>query len=299
MFTNLSPHKLWRSTIGATRHFTASSSAFTPRIVVVGGGTAGCAVSAALKKATACEITLVDPADEHHNQPMWTLVGGGIKQAKETRQPMADTVPDKVKWLKEAAVTFKPEENMVVTSKRHLPYDYLVVACGLSINFEDIKGLPEALKTPIVSSNYSPELCSKTWECLQKLQKGDAIFTYPAGPVKCGGAGQKIAYLAEDYWRSNHRRDGITVSYNTALPRVFGNAHYAEPLEAMCAARNIHLGFGLDLVEVLPKQQKAKFRSVNGDRKGEEVDVHYDFLHVVPKQVSKLKGPSLSSDGFT
>lgn len=77
------------------------------------------------------------------------------------------------------------------------------------------------------------------------MQSGNAIFTYPtgtsfhcisgsaqnqlpcelsiaAGPVKCGGAGQKIAYLADHYWRKQGVRDSIDIQYNTALPRVFG-----------------------------------------------------------------------------
>jgi hypothetical protein len=39
-------------------------------------------------------------------------------------------------------------------------------------------------------------------------ERGNAIFTQPAGAIKCGGAPQKIMWLAEDYWR----REGGRVS---------------------------------------------------------------------------------------
>lgn len=34
------------------------------------------------------------------------------------------------------------------------------------------------------------------------MRGGTAVFTMPAGPIKCAGAPQKIAYLAADWWRS-------------------------------------------------------------------------------------------------
>jgi hypothetical protein len=37
---------------------------------------------------------------------------------------------------------------------------------------------------------------------LRDLRGGTALFTMPAGPIKCAGAPQKIAYLAADWWRS-------------------------------------------------------------------------------------------------
>lgn len=81
-----------------------------------------------------------------------------------------------------------------------------------------------------------------------------------AGPVKCGGAGQKIAYLAEDYWKTQGRRHSIKISYATALPRVFGVAHYADALEPLCHERNIHLELGVDLVKVDGSKRMAIFR---------------------------------------
>ena len=81
-----------------------------------------------------------------------------------------------------------------------------------------------------------------------------------AGPVKCGGAGQKIAYMAEDYFRTSGKRDNMTVMYNTALPRIFGSAYYADALEPICAQRGIQVNVGLDLVEVRPASREAVFR---------------------------------------
>lgn len=64
-----------------------------------------------------------------------------------------------------------------------------------------IKGLPEAFETPGVGSNYSPLYVNNTFESLKNFKQGNAIFTFPATPIKCAGAPQKIMYIADEYLR--------------------------------------------------------------------------------------------------
>lgn len=52
-----------------------------------------------------------------------------------------------------------------------------------------------------VCSIYSPETVTKVFDKIKKTKSGNAHFTFPNTPVKCPGAPQKIAYLAEEYWR--------------------------------------------------------------------------------------------------
>ena len=56
----------------------------TKRIVVVGGGTGGMSVVAALNRwpgRAQLDITVVEPSDYHYYQPQWTMVGGGLFSA--------------------------------------------------------------------------------------------------------------------------------------------------------------------------------------------------------------------------
>lgn len=72
----------------------------------------------------------------------------------------------------------------------------------LKLSRSQIPGLTEALKDPnsSVSTIFDEAYCEKTFADLQKFKGGDAIFTYPSGLIKCPGAPQKIAYLAESYF---------------------------------------------------------------------------------------------------
>ena len=55
------------------------------KIVVIGGGTAGITVLAQLKRRMPeAELVLIDRAEHHYYQPLWTLVGGGLAEFEET-----------------------------------------------------------------------------------------------------------------------------------------------------------------------------------------------------------------------
>ncbi|WRN77216.1 FAD/NAD(P)-binding oxidoreductase [Staphylococcus aureus] len=50
------------------------------QIVIIGGGTAGVTVASRLLRKNQNlkeKIAIIDPADHHYYQPLWTLVGAG------------------------------------------------------------------------------------------------------------------------------------------------------------------------------------------------------------------------------
>uniref|UniRef100_H2YZH4 FAD/NAD(P)-binding domain-containing protein n=1 Tax=Ciona savignyi TaxID=51511 RepID=H2YZH4_CIOSA len=117
-------------------------------------------------------------------------------------KPMKDVMPSKATWIKDKIQEIDPEKNQVTLGNGEtVSYKYLVVAMGIKLQFERIKGLPEAFDTPGVCSNYSAQTVGKTLEALQDFTEGNAIFTFPTPPLKCPGAPQKIMYLADEYFR--------------------------------------------------------------------------------------------------
>lgn len=77
----------------------------------------------------------------------------------------------------------------------------MVVAAGIQLDFERIKGFPEALKYENICSNYAADQVEKTWTNIKNFKGGNAVFTFPNTPIKCAGAPQKIVYLSDDYFR--------------------------------------------------------------------------------------------------
>ena len=86
--------------------------------------------------------------------------------------------------------SFSPATSTITTeSGRDLGYDVLVVATGLKTKWDAIHGLPAALLDPKsgVSSIYSYDTCDKVWNDVEGLGVGQAVFTQPAGVIKCAG----------------------------------------------------------------------------------------------------------------
>ncbi len=253
------------------------------RIVIVGGGTGGMAVTAALKRLTGrdrLDLTLIEPADYHYYQPQWTMVGGGLFPREVTRRRIADLLPGGVHWIKQAAAGFAPAENHLTTHDGlRVDYDFLIVAAGIKLDWHKIEGLAGNLGEHGICSNYSYDSVASTWENIRNLRHGTAMFTFPPPPIKCAGAPQKIMYLAEDHFRRTGVRGQIKVAYRCAADGIFAVKKYAAALTAICAARDIDTQFAWKLVAVDAPAKTATFEHTKtAERRSER----YDMLHVTP-----------------
>jgi sulfide:quinone oxidoreductase len=219
-------------------------------VLILGGGTAGITVAARLlQEKAAPKVTIVEPSTTHDYQPIWTLVGGGVFPREVSRRPMADVMPRGATWIRDRIVSFSPEQNEVTTEGgKTLRYNQLVVAAGIQLDWDAVKGLPDAIGKGGVCSNYGYDKVPYTWETIQAFQGGNAVFTYPATPIKCAGAPQKIMYLAEETFRRRGIREQANVVYASATAGIFGVAKYAEALNKIVAERKIRTEYGRSLV---------------------------------------------------
>ncbi len=267
-------------------------------VLIVGGGTAGITVAAQLlNQDVAPKVTIVEPSTTHDYQPIWTLVGGGVFPREVSRRPMADVMPRGATWIRDRIISFDPEKNEVQTDGgKTLTYNELIVAAGIQLNWDAVKGLPEAIGKGGVCSNYGYDKVSYTWETIQAFQGGNAVFTYPATPIKCAGAPQKIMYLAEETFRRRGIREQADVIYASATAGIFGVPKYAEALNEVVADRNIQTQFAKNLVEIRPQSREAVFEDVNN---GEGLVLKYDMMHVTPPQSAPnfIKQSALADEG--
>lgn len=272
------------------------------KLLVVGGGSGGIATAAKFaSKLGKGKVGVLEPRDMHCYQPLWTLVGGGIKQVSSSSKPMSEVMPSQAEWIQDAAETFAPHENTVITKHGlKIKYDFLVVAMGIQVRFDMIEGLVEALETPYVCSNYSYNTVTKTYQTMQALKEGNAIFTYPATPIKCPGAAQKIMYLTDAYLRKEGRRDKVDIIFNSSMGVIFGVRKYADALWDVVKGRGITVNLKHELVQVLPNKREAVFRLLDSTANPKEtVTFKYNMLHVVPPMTPSavLKtGPSFTDN---
>lgn len=270
------------------------------QVVIVGGGTGGIAVAARLRRAMpGTDVAIIEPSDRHYYQPLWTLVGGGEATREATERREAALIPPGTTWLQEAVAEFHPEGGFVLTrGGRRLSYDFLVVAAGIQLDWHRIDGLQESLGRDGVCSNYSYEHVDKTWEFIRSFQGGHAVFTQPPNPIKCGGAPQKIMYLADDHFRRSGVRDRTQITFLSAAPSIFPVPHYVPPLERVIARKGIRTLFRHDLIAIRAETKEAVFRNLET---GRLVVQPYDLIHVTPPQSAPnfiKTSPLANADGW-
>jgi sulfide:quinone oxidoreductase len=251
------------------------------RVLILGGGTAGITVAARLKRADAgLDMGLVESSESHFYQPLWTLVGAGVFPPEASRRREVDFIPPGVDWIRDRVAEILPEEKAVVTAGgRRLTYDWLVVALGIQIDWGAIPGLAAGIGSRGICSNYSFEHVAYTWETIRGFKGGTAVFTVPNTAVKCGGAPQKIMYLADDAFRRQGVRDRTQVVFATPQKAIFAVEKYRKTLERVIARKGIDARFRRNLVELRPDAREAVLEDVDTH---ERSVVAYDMVHVTP-----------------
>jgi len=252
------------------------------KVLVVGGGSGGCTIAAKLSKRE-YDVIVLEPSKTHYYQPLFTLIGGGMKTLSQSRRPTESVLPKNVRWIHGKVNGFSPNDNSVTTSDGDtISYEYMVVSVGLKYDYDRISGLKEALDAEHsgVCTNYSPMYVEKTYRTLQNFCGGNTIFTFPNTPVKCAGAPQKIMYIAEDYLRRNGKRDRVNVVYKTSTPVIFGVKKYAQKLHQICNARNITVDTRQNLMRIDPTRKTATFELL--DEPNKTISMEYSMLHVTP-----------------
>ena len=257
-------------------------------IVIVGAGAAGiAAASSLLSRSRDLSIAIIDPAEVHYYQPGWTLVGAGVFNQADTVKTMASLIPAGVEWIKAAVGTFEPEQNRVtLENSRPVYYQRLIVAPGIKLDWHGIEGLAESIGHNGVTSNYRFDLAPYTWQLVNNLRQGRALFTQPPMPIKCAGAPQKALYLSGDHWRRSGVLDNIELEFYNAGEVLFGVKEYVPALMSYIERYNAQLKFGHKLVRIDGEAKKAWFDTSAEDGTTVQVEREFDMIHVCPPQAA-------------
>ena len=257
------------------------------RIVIAGSGLGGIAVANRLSKMLdGASITIVDHKEEHNYQPGYTLVATGVWPVDKVRDRNADFQPAGVAWVKDMVAGFDPAANAVVTAGgQRIPYDFLVVATGVHLDYAQIEGMDVGAigthKAPGLASVYpSPQAAQATWAAMQAFtaKGGNAVMTLPATPLKCAGAPLKMSFMLRDRLHQAGTLSASKISFQSALGNVFGVKVVNDNVLERWKALGIDVEFSRKLTAIDIGARRATFVSPEGERQ----EMPYDFIHVVP-----------------
>lgn len=281
----------------ATRFSTVQASEpmikTTAKIVIIGAGAGGITLANRLiKKLHGAKISILDPRSEHWYQPGLSLVGAGLKPANYVVSSISDWLPRDLDFIQEAAIEIDPIARTVTSSSnKKISYDYLVLAPGLSLDYESIDGFSLDLvgKDGIGSLYAGPNYAAKTWQAASRFieQGGIALSTRPDTEMKCAGAPLKHTFLIDDLASRGPKSNNFEMHYLCPQKALFSVPIVAEKTRMLFEQRNIHSHYGYTLKSINPGKRIATF-AVQSDsattKQNELIELPYDYLHIIPPQ---------------
>ena len=253
------------------------------RIVIAGAGAAGLAAASRLAGLLdGAKITLIDARKEHFYQPGFTLVGGGIKPPDYVVSTTAEYVPGNVELVPQRVAEFDPEGNKVVTEggQAH-PYDFLIVATGMQLEYGLIEGMDPSLigKEGIGSIYHGPAAARATWQAMSAFadKGGRGVFLRPATEMKCAGAPLKYTFITDDHLTRRGHRGKAEIVYNSNNKALFSVPIVSEKVRMLFQERGIEVNYERVLKAIDPGRRIATFGTPDGTEQQ-----NYDFIHVIP-----------------
>lgn len=248
------------------------------RLVVLGGGTAGTMVANRLRRRLdrrQWQITVVDHDEVHAYQPGFLFIPFGQYREEEivrSRRRLLDRGVDLV--LGEIDRVDSAANMVVLSDRRRLTYDYLVIATGTTPRPDQTPGMLGAQWRHSIFDFYTLDGAMALEEALRGFDGGRLLIHIVDMPIKCPVAPLEFAFLADAYFRQRGRRDQVEIVYVTPLPGAFTKPIASAELGSMLDERKIAVEADF-LVERVDDEAKTL---VSYD----EREIGFDLLVTVP-----------------
>ncbi len=248
------------------------------RLVVLGAGTAGTMAVNKLRhrlRRDEWEITVVDQDDVHVYQPGLLLLPFGSSTPDELLKPRRRFIPDGVDLMCGSVDRVDPEARWVkLADGRCLPYDFLVIATGVSPRPDQTPGMAESEWQKSIFDFYTLEGAIALRDKLETWEGGRLVIHIVEMPIKCPVAPLEFTFLADAYFAERGMRDRVDITYVTPLEGAFTKPVASKHLGGMLADRKIALEADFVVDRVEPESKKL----VSMD----EREIGFDLLVTVP-----------------
>jgi sulfide:quinone oxidoreductase len=214
------------------------------RLLVLGAGTAGTMVVNKLRHRLArsqWQITVVEASDRHFYQPGYLFLPFGRYTAKQVVKPTRGLIADGVDLVTGEVDRVVPADREVLLADgRSLPYDYLVIATGVTPRPDQTPGMLDGgqWRTSIFDF-YSYDGALALAKAMETFDGGRLVVHITDMPIKCPVAPLEFAFLADDHFRRRGIRDRVELVYATPLPGAFTKPIASARLGSMLDDRKI------------------------------------------------------------
>jgi sulfide dehydrogenase [flavocytochrome c] flavoprotein chain len=186
-----------------------------PRVVIVGGGFAGGACARALRAANdKLAITLVEARNTYTAPPLSNGVLGGVRELSQQQFGYDKIAAAGIKVAIATATAIDAEKrNVTLSSGDALPYDRLVLAPGIALRFDAIKGYSEAAaqQAPHAWTGDAAQFELLKTQVAAMPDDGVVAIVAPANPSRCPPGPYERASMIAHYLKANKPKSKIVI----------------------------------------------------------------------------------------
>ena len=192
------------------------------RIVVIGASTGGLPAAYELREALGKghEVTVISNTDTFHFIPSNPWVAVGWRKREDISFPLRPYLEKKgIKLLAEAVALIDPVANEVRTvAGTKVPYDYLVIATGPKLAFDEVEGLGPDKNTSSVCTVDHAEKAYLSFQSL--LEAPGPVVIGAAQGASCFGPAYEFSFILDAALRKKKLRHKVPMTFITPEPYI-------------------------------------------------------------------------------
>lgn len=246
------------------------------RLLIVGAGTGGLMVANFVARDLAREIgrgeiriTLLGDKEEYTYQPGFLYIVFDLMRPAQLIRPIKELLAPGVEFIHDRATRVDPERKEVERAKgAALPYDYLVLATGSSLDLQEVPGLQEGAHW-----FYTLEGALRLRDTLRDFHGGRLVLTVGV-PHKCPVAPLEFTMMFDEWALVRGIRENTEIVYTYPLGRAHSIASVAEWAQPELESRGVRVETFFNMETIEP--DKKIIHSLEG------TDLEYDLLVTIP-----------------
>ncbi|MGR8932998.1 MAG: NAD(P)/FAD-dependent oxidoreductase [Gammaproteobacteria bacterium] len=192
------------------------------RIVILGAGIGGVPMAYEMKEMVKKnhQVTVISDTPTFHFVPSNPWVPVKWRTPEQLKIPLAPVMQKKeIEFIQKAAVKIDPPNNQVLLDDGNaVTYDYLIIATGPRLAFDEVPGLgPEGFTSSVCHVDHAA-VAAQDWDKFME-NPGPVIIGAVQG-ASCYGPAYEYMMIVESELRKRQIRDRVPMTFVTAEPYI-------------------------------------------------------------------------------